>query len=204
MSVKKLLLLSAAGLASLAMTSALAGGPEPMPAAENGVYVDVNGGYALVDWAGNFSGSPVSFGSNKNGGFTFGADLGYQWNRYLAAEVAWYYLPRVRFSDSRNNINGRITSWYAYAAIKLMAPVSENWKLFFKGGVALRYLRAKENGFSDSTSPVRPMFAAGIQWEFVQNWTANFQYIYLPSINNAGPAPAVNSFTLGIGYLFAL
>ena len=78
MSVMKKLILGAAGLASVVMTSAaVAGGPDvPPPPSDNGVYIEGHVGYARVNWAGVYR--PVGlFNLNNRGGVTFGFDVGY-------------------------------------------------------------------------------------------------------------------------------
>jgi len=93
MSIKKLLVLAAAGVAS---SAALAGGPvkytapAAMPAPVNnntGVYIEGLGGYnryALSDV------TPASDDSNWNhgsGNWAFGADIGYQFQQFFAVVI---------------------------------------------------------------------------------------------------------------------
>jgi len=146
MSVKKLLVLTAAGIVSLGMTAALAGGPDVAPA-DNGVYVDLNLGYAFQDWEGigNILGGVgfVTWGDNAQGGFAGSVDLGYQWNQYLAAEFGYWYLPQANFTVLPGGVgaSGSINNYALYLAAKFMAPVMDNLDLFFKAGLAYRYFQ---------------------------------------------------------------
>ncbi|WP_100622559.1 hypothetical protein [Candidatus Coxiella mudrowiae] len=67
-----------------------------------------NLGYTLPDWKENLpyqvfvgiiQGGAPPFGDFKNGkdGFTAGFTLGYQWNRFIAAEISWNHLPKMRY-----------------------------------------------------------------------------------------------------------
>ena len=203
MSVKKLLLLIAAGATSIAMTSALAGGPDVAPppapmASDTGVYLTGNVGYARVNWRGVFG---PKFSRRGKGGFAYGFDLGYQWNQYLAAELGWFYLPKVRVSAG-----GQIKSWFAYLAAKLMAPVGDNFNVFLKGGVAYRRIRLP----SGRANVWRPLFGGGFMYTFNQSWMFNVQYLYVGAGSRAlvsgafFQTPAAHVFTAGLGYMFAV
>ena len=167
MSVKKLLVLSAASLAMVGATAAMAGGPDhmAMPSAaafENSVYVDGHGGFALSNWrnfnANNVMGpvatssfSPLAPNSTSHGRgyWTGGVDLGYNLVQHIAVEAGWFHLPTVTGGSTRNNIGATgaqtgtaaIKSWFAYAAARLNVPfVWDDLELFGKVGVAYRSL----------------------------------------------------------------
>src|SRR3990167_10365521 len=101
MLVKKLLTLTVVGIASVAATTVvLAGGPEYAVPSYAGFYIEGNAGYAYRPWQNDVTTlygffnqvGAVSSGSNSNGGFTGGADLGYQFNQFVSIEGGWYYL----------------------------------------------------------------------------------------------------------------
>lgn len=207
MSVKKLLLLGAAGIASVAVSSAaLAGGPDVAPAPSyQAVYVEGNVGYAFQNWAG-IAGAVVT--SNRRGGFTGGVDVGYQWSRYLAAELGWFWLPRARFGG----IAGapRVTSWFAYLAAKMMVPLPwvDNLDLFMKAGISWHRLSARLVGLAATAGTLnlwRPVFAVGLQYTFYQNWMANAQFMFVPgAVSFVNPVPHAYLLTVGLGYKFAI
>jgi OmpA-OmpF porin, OOP family len=229
MSVKKLLLLLSAGLATIGMSVAMAGGPEPLtptappevPGFQPTIYLDGNLGYAVMDWKEfNSVSGPVPFDritSNSSGGFTFGGDVGYQFAKYFGAEVGAYYLPRVKgrasdFDPFVFDKELRVNSWFAYFAGKIVVPVFDCIDLFGKIGVAYRHINFSGPGIDDGVSRSndywRPMFAAGGIYHINENWSVNAQYIRMPGYVHSHPltrrSPPADLFTLGIGYQFAV
>lgn len=210
MSVKKLLVLSAAGLASVAAVAAFAGGPDvapapaPVPAPSyQGLYIQGDVGYAYVPF-GNTYGLGL-----KNNFFTVGGDLGYQFTQHLAAEAGgfWHNNTSVRGPFGSNL---KITDWYLFLAGKLMAPLPwvDNVKVFGKAGVAFR--RVGENlqflGFSFGSTNhwfVRPLFGLGLQYNINDAWFTKVQWVYVDGVNRFS-VPAINQFTLGLGYKFSI
>lgn len=219
MSVKKLITFATAGIASVGVTSAaVAGGPDYISAPSYaGAYVEDNVGYVYRPWRSDVTtvpGTPKNFGvlsssSNGNGGFTFGGDLGYQFNQYFSVEGGWFYLPKAKFTIDPTTF--RINAGVAYAALKAMASVYENAYVFGKLGVAYTYNQSNVAFLSsDLTKVVRssnywnPLFAAGVQYYFTPNWSMNAQYTFVPGYRSASSscfvAPVVHLFTVGIGY----
>lgn len=161
MSVKKLLVLTAASLVAIGATAVMAGGPDHMampaePAFQNSIYIDGHVGYAQVDWK-NFnsnnvmgaSGSSVyKPNSNGMGGWTGAVDLGYNITQNIAAEAGWFYLPQVKGNyvggvavPGAIGSTGTVNSWFAYMAAKLSVPVMQDLDLFGKVGVAYRSVK---------------------------------------------------------------
>lgn len=174
-----------------------------------GVYVDVNAGYASINWKDFNPTRNFNFTSNGSGGFTIGADTGYEYNRYLAFELGWYYLPQAKY-NTLNNINFKVQSWFAYFGLKLSVPVSQRFYFFGKLALAYRYLkfRSSPGGFApDGAHNLwRPLGALGWRCYFGPNWSIIMQYIYMPGrkSNSAGAvvSPSVNMITLGYSYRF--
>ncbi len=218
MSVKKFLKLSAAGLITVAMTSAFAGGPELPPApfvSESNIYLEVNLGYARVNWEDivhpirALEGDVVVFTNRGKGGFAGGVDVGYAWNRYISAELGWYYLPRAKLVD--DGVQDRTKSWFLYTAAKLTAPLFDHFDLFFKGGLAFRYM--KFDSELSSAHVVRPLFALGMEYDFDPNWLFAVQYMHVGEgtrvhfrhgTTQFAPTPAVHMITGTIGYKFVV
>jgi len=170
MSIKRNLVLAAAGLAALGTTAAMAGGPDvdiaPVaPQFVPYVYIEGNVGYAGVDWKSLNRRSDFinpardhifkHTNSNGEGGFTGGVDLGYMFTRHFGIEGGWYWLPRVKgtswggFPYGVYNKELRISSWFAYVAGKVVVPLFDNFDLFGKAGVAYRnldYSGYRDNG----------------------------------------------------------
>lgn len=166
MSVKKLILLSAAGLAAIGVSAAMAGGPDHMampsaPAFQPNVYLEGHFGYTGINWRG-FNGSAVLGTPNSaaftptshgRGWLTAGGDLGYSITQNIATEAGWFWLPNVGGSSNgaggiAANARGGLTvrSWFAYAAGKFSVPVVDHLDLFGKLGVAYRSLKYAKSG----------------------------------------------------------
>lgn len=235
MSVKKLITLVTASIASVGVTSAIvAGGPDyALTPSYSGAYVEGNMiGYAYHPWQSDVTTVPGTLGNfalissscRGNGGFTFGDNLGYQFNQYFALEGGWFYLPKAKFTTvypETFTIKGSI----AYAALKVMAPVCENTHVFGKIGVSYTYNRFRHivlessdltnvstltdvNNVTSRSNYLNPLFAAGVQYYFTPDWTINAQYAFVPgyrSVSFSGfVAPVAHLFTVGVGYKFLM
>lgn len=228
MSVKKLLLLTAAGIASVGAT-AFAGGPDQMPAPvfQPNIYVEGNLGYVRSNWSltpvavnpfANNAGTVVTTGGNGTGGFTFGFALGYNFIKHFSGELGWDWIPQANGTGrilpvANNGLN--VSSWVIYLAGKLDVPVMDNVDLFGKLGAAYRSLSwggAGATGValnpSGNTGYWSPMFGAGLQYSWNDNFYILAQWKHIMSnINNASVsqrAPQADFFTLGLGYRFAV
>lgn len=241
MSVKKLLVLTAASLAAMGATAALAGGPDHMampsePAFQNSVYVDGHLGYTQSNWT-NFNSNNVMGASGTSlftptshgkGGFTGGADLGYNITQHIAVEGGWFYIPKVSGHGTGTSVGSTsytsastetVKSWFAYTAAKLTVPVVSDFDLFGKVGVAYRSLRYSPS-LSSITGNVTgcghywaPVFGAGLQYNW-GSWMLGGQYTYLPGNSEANSAssssafgapnaaPEINMYTGFLGYKF--
>lgn len=232
MSVKKIVTLATAGIASVGVASAiLAGGSDYVPTPSYaGIYAEGNLGYAYHSWLKDAS-TIVGFAkqtavlgsaSRGNGGFTVGGDLGYQFNQYLAVEGGWYYLPKLKFTtnikiSSLAPGTYNVKSGIAYGAFKGMAPVYINTYVFGKLGVAYAYnqssaalptLKPPFNVTSRSNF-WNPLFAAGVQYCFTPNCSVNAQYNFVPGYRGASysrfsTVPVMHLFTIGLGYKFLM
>lgn len=228
MSVKNLLVLSAAALTVVGASAALAGGPDHMamaaaaPASQNSVYVDLHAGYAQSNWTENntngvMGGSRSSVGglfapsSNGKGGFTGAADLGYNFTQNVALEAGWFYLPEVKgnvTSIGRGvaaaGSTAKVNSWFAYTAAKLSVPVMENVDLFGKVGVAYRELSydvpatVSALGATGTGNYWSPIFGAGLEYT-LGSWLVGAQYTYLPSNEAVNRALSSSTTLAGCG-----
>lgn len=144
MSIKKLVILSAAGVAALASAVAFAGGPEVIPCQPPVfvpfVYIGGSAGWAYSDWNSFlFNGA---FQSVTTSGFTYGGKLGYQATDHFGIEAGGYSLPASKqtffngttpggvnpitgdpIPGQTVNIYGEVDSWVAYGALTLRAAI---------------------------------------------------------------------------------
>ena len=245
MSLKTITRLLFTGTLMALSAAAQAGGPgmmaPPAPVDYSGMYIEGDAGWAQANWADFWAGALNSapalstsssriqgdvVGGHGESGFTWGGDLGYQFNRYFSAEAGWYRLATVSGNHSRTAIIGneevglldglRVYSWFVYFAGKVAIPVADDVDIFGKAGVAWRKLNYSGAGTSlavltavfHDTHYSKPFFAFGAQWFFDQNWSANIQYIAVPGYYRvaelAMQAPKANLVVGGIGYKFAV
>lgn len=234
MSVKKLLILAAAGVASVGMTAAIAGGPTDMapPASDQYFYVEGNVGYAQQDFAGTVAmagagaaGGAGVLGDGSEGGFVFGADIGYMFNQHFGAELGWTYLPRFVNTGALaagvpTNYDLRSMSG-TWLVLKMLTPITENVDAFFKAGLGYRYGRIVWNNpgvtGSSQIEELRPLLAVGASYNFGPEWMTTLQFMHFVGgttyVSPQGTAvaavasviaPASNVVTLGVGYKFTV
>ncbi len=219
MSVKKILLLGAAGVAAVSMTAAMAGGMTHEPAApmaDSGYYVEGHLGYARQNYFDNENwrstsnsnfGTGSSNNSNVRGGFAAGLDAGYKINRHFGVELGWFHLPDVDVVASKNLAATYLKSWVLYLAGKYMMPLPwmNSTDVFFKLGVAYRKATLPSaaqattayNVTSGTSTFVRPMFATGLDYSFSDTWSGIIQYAYFMGARNSFPIRAASNGSSG-------
>jgi len=219
MSVKKLLILAAAGLVS---TSALAGGasnysaPAAMSSEDQvGLYVGVNAGWAENNWksaAGNHGGSWNSAGGTS-GTFAGGVDVGYSFNEWLALELGGWWLPSEAKYTGTAGGTSKWQTWDVYLAGKGTVELYEDLNVFGKFGVA--YTRVAytsgavvtDHATTSNQNNWEPLFGVGLSYNFAQDWDVNAQYMYIMGNNSSdgtvNSAPQ-NILSLGVAYTFAM
>ena len=232
MSVKKVITMSAVGLAAVGSVAAFAGGPDDVaPPTYAGVYIEGNAGYAARDWQNDGSTvygvfhtvGLVTSKSALKGGFTCGVDLGYQFNEYFSVEGGWFYLPKSKASLGGTvgravfaPVAASISSGLAYGALKMTVPVYFNTYLFGKLGAGYTYNKVKGATFPSTnfaggvtrSNFWNPLWAAGAQYYFNPNLSINFQYTSVAGYHKSSGknffVPSANLFTVGLGYKFLM
>lgn len=220
MSIKKLLILSAAGIALAGSASAFAGGPDDMGHAMSSsvftpaVYFEANGGYDMYSWK-NFSNNLTtpffSFDDgqtnkfrNHNGGGVAGLDIGMQITKNLGIELGGYYLPTLKYlrnsstnpqTVSQDGVEGTQHNWMGYVAGKLSMPMPyvDGLSLFTKIGAMLRFNTNEKmiKQYQGTYHYWDLVYGAGADYNIMNSgFTVGLQYMRLPS-NTAG-SEAVN------------
>jgi len=222
MSMKKLLVLAAAGLVS---SAALAGGVGSYNAAApalhsyTGIYIEGMAGYATTYYKNLVGTSASDDWTHGTGNWSVGADVGYQWNKYFSGELGGVYLFSSKYNDA--SASGQVTfkPWTAYLAGKVAVPVVDNVSLFGKFGVG--YVRQKVSQGAgtampgvanyDTGSHWGPMFGVGVAYHWTSNIYVDGQYLRFAgavktdaSGNKSTYVPSPNVFLLGVGYKFAM
>jgi len=226
MSMKKLLILAAAGLVS---SAALAGGVGSYNAAApalhsyTGIYIEGLAGYATTYYK-DLIGTNVAADSwsHGTGNWAFGADVGYQWNKYFAAELGGVYILKSTYNDANAN-DATFKPWVAYLAGKVSVPVVNNVSVFGKLGLAYLKQRVGEYNGNTTLGSVAnvnlgnsthwgPMFGVGVAYHWTKALYLNAQYLrFTGKVVNGGNGtntmstyiPNPNVFLLGVGYKFA-
>lgn len=217
MSMKKLLLLAAAGTIS---ATAFAGGAQSYSSAQAqaplmnsnsnafmpSAYVDVNGG---IDYSGfkQAQASGAKFKSMSGNPFVFGGDFGYNFMPHLAIELGGTYFLKIQQTAP---VAADITQWDVYAALKMQTQLMAGLNLF--GKVGADYHSLKNTAVSSTKKgQFAPTFGAGLDYYFMpsnQNWRATLQWRRVAAISNFkkmaknGGSPDQDLFTLGVGYVF--
>ncbi|AML48291.1 hypothetical protein AYM02_02820 [Coxiella burnetii] len=218
-------------------TNAAAGGIEvphyiPIPFVYSGVYVEGLYGYASRDWesylpyqtyVAALQGDGPPFGpfvKRGKGGSVAGVDVGYQWNRYFAAEIGWIHLPTVRYlvPSGLPVADGRISehSWLGYIALKLAFPICGNLYAYSKVGAAGLNIRTRinftpVNDLTQNGDFWSPLFAVGLQYYLNWYWFFTLQYLHVNGYGRASsgaiqklPSPHSDLFTFSVGYKLAI
>jgi opacity protein-like surface antigen len=187
MSVKKLLLLAAAGSAVVGAT-AFAGGvdstysaPMAATAPTSYFYVQGNVGYASTGFADSYG--PFAGNWTKgNGGFTWGVDAGYMWTQNLGLEVGYYMFPKASGTmTAASGIPGAATSndqWALYGAAKFAVPVYPNMDIYGKAGVGYNRNNWTVGNASSSNHKWGFVGGAGVDYTFDNNVFLDVQYMY--------------------------
>jgi opacity protein-like surface antigen len=216
MSIKKLLVLAAAGLASSAALAGHVGytaAPAPAMYDNTGVYLEGLVGYNRYAFEDSYGTLPDgSWGSwdNGTGNWAFGADIGYQFHRYMSVELGGIYTLRVSGIYTPEDSTGdsyKMNPWYAYLAGKLAVPVYDNVSVFTKLGVG--YQRTKFSSDSSDThkeSATGAMFGAGVTYNFTPAVYMSGQWLRFTGKVKDGYTDntAPNIFLLGLGYKFSM
>jgi outer membrane immunogenic protein len=187
------LLLAATALSVLAGSSAYAAdipvkGYRPYSPAPvmtwTGFYAGVNAGYG---WAS----VGVEGASNNLSGFIGGGQVGYNWQvgTFVIGVEGDFQGSTQKRSDTVTVLGIPITidqkiPWFATARGRLGYAFGP-WMLYGTGGAAwVNYkLSASALGVSvsDNTTKTAWTIGGGVEWMFIQNWSAKLEYLYIDS-----------------------
>jgi outer membrane immunogenic protein len=157
-----------------------------VPFSWSGFYVGINGGYGFGSSKWSNTGSDT-FG--VNGGLV-GVTLGYNWQG-----GNWVYglegdIDASWFKDSSSNpagggvcggIAGCETNvpWIATARGRVGYAGWSHWMPYITGGAAFANIEATPNGGSSvSSTNIGWTAGAGIEYAFLENWSAKLEYLY--------------------------
>ncbi len=162
-------------------------------------YVSLLAGYARAPWAETAAGthgtSPsatISFPKNGDGGFLWGADVGYQFKPGLSFEIGAYQLPKVVVDIKFANppgippISGDISSMAIYLAGRIDYKLTDTMSLFSKFGIAEqqvtvdKVLDSPGGEGMHSNSCLGLFYSAGLSYQQNKNLALTLQFARIP------------------------
>ena len=192
--------------------------PEPVFATWSGFYLGLNGGYA---WGkADVSNSVASFTTDKQDGWLIGATAGYNlqtgtWVWGLEGDID-YALVKGNATNTATCAGGSCeikNTWFGTGRLRVGYAGWNNFLPYITGGVAAAGLKVEPSGGASSTSTTIGWTAgAGLEYAFMEHWSAKFEYLYA----NLGTAtcdasvcgvdtdvkPKINIIRAGINYRF--
>ena len=132
-------------------------------------------------------------GTNTINELSWNANLGYQFNKFIAAEVGYISLPQFRNNNSTVIKDGYVID----LAVKGIIPVNDKLQLYGKLGVGDSTAHYG-NGLG-SHDEIVPVYALGASYALNNNSYIGFEAILTPKKNHVPGNRAVN---LNIGYIF--
>jgi len=216
------------GVAAASMVISIAAcaggaGNYSQPEALNSFYVEGALGYANTGWSdimgdsvgSNSSPIDMAYTKNANGGFAWGADIGYNLRPWLAVELGVLQLPTTDMSYTMSGQelgSGSVKSCAFYLAGKLTEMVTDNFALFGKAGVNYENTVVDDalgvSSGSDTYGLVTnhnygPFFAAGVGYKVNSNIMVNAQFARTSGKSDHTAnhfSPNANVTTVGVQY----
>src|SRR3990167_10005856 len=150
MDIRQSALAIATSFSLLTSTAVFAEGGQYLPedtCAENGLYIDGMLGYAQTNWkstVGNVTSTDVSLNwSRGDGSFAGGADMGYQFNRFIGAEFGGFSWQQWTATGLIAGVSLAATgrTYAVYVAAKFTVPLFnfDNWDLYAKAGAGFQH-----------------------------------------------------------------
>ena len=181
-----------------------------------GLYAGINAGYGF----GTSTWSISSTANNKPKGFLAGGTLGYNWQ---SGAIVYGIEGDFDWSNVKDTVD---------CAVGVVCGTSSNWLTTFRGRVGYAFDRwlpyvtaggAYGNVKATTSAPFMGLAAstsssqfgwtvgAGLEYAFLGNWSAKFEYLYVDLGSfNTGPAPIVNNVSfkenivrVGLNYKFS-
>lgn len=167
---------------------------------------DLPGFYAggELGWS-NIHDSDNPFNTENGGtGLGAGAQFGYQFNPYIAAEAGYLYFSNAKQSG---NVFGPWSYTYKEQAVDLVAkgtlPLNQYISLYGKAGAAYVDASGETSGnifaWSDSAHPIRPVYGLGVSYNITPNVSADLGWT---RVQNNNTIPNADIATLGLTYHF--
>lgn len=163
-----------------------------------GVYVGGNVGYGKFDQTN--SGLPAK----DLRGFTWNADLGYQFNKYAALETGYTQFHTIKVNTTAGKVNN--TLYGVSLLAKGILPVTEQFDLFAKAGAMDLFSKATTGATTSRRARIVPALGLGTSYHVTKNVSLDVQGITTMAMK--GPhkgsytMPATYAGYAGVSYKF--
>jgi len=169
-----------------------------------GFYIGLQGGYSSVDY------SSLNYGTNTIGSFDDTGvapqvEVGYNYNPYIAAELAVDYLHKPKLGNiNGTGQTGKFKNNVVYFVAKVFLPIKTLFRVYAKAGIGYIPRDAvKVNGVNILSSGefIRPVYGVGATYRIAQDWEFETSWVQA-SKNTDHSLPASNFFGVGANYWF--
>lgn len=183
----------------------------------NGFYLGAQLGESSSDYQNDSSGIQDFYDANAlygasvdNKAFAGRAYLGYQFNKFVAAELGYTYLGDTEFNNilGISGIDAALRQHAGDLSAKVMLPITRQFEVFALGGAAYVYASpedvsstAKLLGYGNGSSEgsFTPTYGLGAEYDFTQHWGLDLTWRRF--VGN-GDIESNNLYTLGAAYHF--
>jgi len=174
----------------------------------SGFYINTNTGYGKSD-ADISKMTNDSYSDIKKKSFAWSANIGYQFNPYVAAEIGYLDLPKVKGTSESVLFNDVKFSTDAYVlAAKAIYPINASFDVFGKAGIAYQSQKisvTSDSGYittaTNSHHHVTPLFALGAEYNVNQSWAIGLQGV--TTVKGGDQYPASYTALAGLTYKFS-
>lgn len=163
-----------------------------------GVYVSGYLGWGKFD----VSQAPNTTGF-KNDGFAWNGNLGYQYNRYVAAELGYN-----SFSDTTQTFNGpgsiagRTSDTFGVDfLVKGILPICSKFNVFAKAGAMFLHTKLSGGAFNNKLTRYVPEFGVGAGYNLTRNIAIEAQGLTTLAVKGHGAAQSITDVTMPATYL---
>ena len=144
---------------------------------------------------------------------SYGINGGFRFNRYFAAEAAWERLGS--FSYSSNTGSDTIDGKFKASALSLAGvgsyPLSENWSIYGKAGLARTSAKLEESSENGTTAVsdashdrIGGLIGAGLTYDFEGGVFTKLGWDHYTRVGDSASTgeTSINTYSIGVGMRF--
>lgn len=194
-------------ISALVVGAAIVGFSATASAAMPGFYAGGDLGWS------NLTNSDNPFkGQDGANGLGAGAQFGYQFNDYIAAEAGYTYFHNANgnWSDGFSSASATYKEQAASLDIKGIIPLNNCFNIYGKAGAAYVNARREVSGnfaglfnfdASDTSNVIRPTYGIGVGYSITPNLETDLSFTRIQRLSN-GSVPNADITALGLTYFF--